>query len=521
MLGLAFGLALNPSQRLAAQSTSFAVLPPDRSVTLARRDGGSFQLKEDSNFYYLRIDTAFMRGGDSVVYFPPTIEPSTVPGCSFRTDAPGYLGDSMHVQPDGRHVFFNSVGDSIFFYPGFTAADSWPFFRYTDGTGNWIEATPFTLATTALIPGYRDSIKVVQLIGRTPGGAPRPSDPYHATFMGLTEFNGFFRGFRLADVPDTPTTLYHQWRGITGPDTGNAHLNRRRVFDLQPGNERHYRRYAREGSPADFTETEEFYRYLTADRRFSPAGDTLILETYRAMLRTVLHSATGITDTVRILDTIDLRIPLRDYAFLNAFPREAFQSTLDGSLKAGYSIQYYDTFFFNRSFKQVFNHFSLNEGVPCLEPDASPLTEWTFLHGLGLFHYASAPEDDPGFAREEIDMVYYQKDLDVWGIPFDFDELLSTGVPALPLSLEGLKLYPNPSAGQFWIDGSKTPECRRAASGEGMHLRLHDPMGRLVMERIVQNATGRMDAAHLPSGLYHLECRCGQGVQRMPVLLQH
>jgi hypothetical protein len=487
LLALAGGLA-------AQGSASFAVLPPGRSITLA---------KGDSSFFYLRIDSTYRDGPDSVVVFPPVIDSSTTPGCAWDTDAPGFLGPRMIVQPDGRHVFFNAVGDSIFLYPDFGPSDPWVFYRYDDGTGNYIEAVPFQLATTALIPGYRDSIKVVQLIGRLPGGAPRPSDPYHATFLGLTEFNGFFRGFRLPDVPNPPTTLNHQWRGITDPDTGWVHLNRRRVLDLQPGNERHVRTYIRTGAPGAAIETEDFSGYLTLARRFSPEGDTLLLDTRLARFRVTESEASGTVDTLRLVDTIELSFPLAEYAFLDAFPGEPFTRQ-----EHGYAEQYRDTLIFGRAFKRIYDDFAFNAAEGCLEPLPGPRPEWVYIDGLELFHYANAPADDPGFVRMEVDLVYYQKDLEVWGTPYDFDALLATGLPAVPAPLT-LHLRPNPASAFTEVLGPARPGT----------LRVFDVTGRPILERPFPGERLRLATAGWPAGIYLIELRHGARAGRARLLV--
>ena len=481
---------------MALPAQNFAVAPFGRSVTLT---------KSDTSIFYVNADSTYWEGADSVVVFPRLVDTSMTTGCDWDTDGLGFLGARMLVQPDGRHVFFNADEDSLFFYPQFDVGESWVFYRYDDGTGNYIDAVSFQLATTALIPGYRDSIKVVQLIGRLPGGAPRPTDPYHATFMGLTENNGFFRGFRLPDVPNPPTTLNHQWRGITNPDTGFSLLDRRRVWDLQPGNEQHYRRFTRTGSPGAAVETTDHYKYLTLDRRLSADGDTIILNTFLARFLTTFSESSGTTDTLRLVDTVDIAVPLPEYAFLNALPGEPHAYQMHG-----FSEQFRDTLIYDRAFKTVYDTYTLNTAEACLEPTTGPQAEWTFIDGLGLFHYANAAVDDPLFVRDEIDLVYYQKDLEVWGTPFDFDALLASGLSE-SFTLSGITAFPNPVTKRLLVQWD--------AWQPGGRLALLDLTGRVVMDRVFQNQVEEL-AIDLPAGLYVLAVSHPSGAFRTRIMVR-
>lgn len=416
----------------SVHAQEFDPFPDGREITLLRN--GS-----DSDYVFIRVDSTSFEAGNEVLWFNKRMRRSTEPGCDWKVQTPSFLGLKSVILPDSTYVFFNQEGDSIFYYRNHLF-DSWRLYTYDDGT--YIEGQPWVFVDQSLMPLYRDSIRMIQFVGKLAPGINNIADPWHLRRLGLTEDNGLYRWVDMWRFPAAPDGNDHFWAGISDPDTGYVNLDAGRTFNLQTGDEFHFERESLSGDATVYQRTLDRGKRFVQDRTESMGGQLITLTYFEIIQHIDSFWDSGVLSTAEMLtvDTVTETVDLTDYEFLNAFQYEYHNWNGDG-----FSEQFADSVFYYRSRKQVYNWYDYSPSDSCLSAVSGPVPEYTFMDGLGLFHLLEPGTGTVGSGASEFeryDIVYYQKRLEQYGTPFDFESIFN-GIEVVN-DFE-FKVFPNPA----------------------------------------------------------------------------
>jgi hypothetical protein len=455
----------------------FSLIPPGRQISI---------LGSDSQYVFLRVDSSELQGADSVFYLNKQIIASDIPGCDWFTEQPSYLGEKI-IHDGTYYKMLNRDGDTLYYDTAVAAP--WVFYTYPDGS--YIELQPWVFVEQQFrnLPGYRDSFKLARMQAFNSGGSSDPSNPWQGFIIGASENNGISRWVNFYDFPHVIPIEEDYWSGISDRDTGYVNIDARRVWDLQPGNERHWANHERSGDATDYTDIQDIEKRFVLSRWES--GDTIYLEQFRVRQRMQFQSLTNLTDTSFLVDTMIEAISLADYSFLDPFPLELAERN-----QFGYSIQQPDTNCFNRQQKTVLD---IHDApfADCISWDGDSLPYLLFTDGVGWNKTEEVFAGDPEFNFKNREQVFYQKGLDECGTRIDFDSLLATSVSEPDLSFD-FQLYPNPS--QQYIN-VLIPDIISA----DLQIRIMDLQGRVIRADQLSGDSIRINLQNLKPGMYFLE----------------
>lgn len=432
-----------------------------------------------------------LQPGDTVLYNYRHARPKAgLPGsCTVSQYDTAWTGPRIVMKANNDDIYYNKWGDSILFATSLPVGAKIP--MYTFSNGSYLESEVISEVPELLFAGLQDGVKTFRINAKTSGGA----DTTHL-FDGKLFKISFGHGFKLA---------YNWWlfptdtasikivgapevsKGVSNPDA-------RVIFNIQPGNEFHYRIYNEDcGIPGCRKETILEKRfYLSRDS--SGSGDTLSLSYKRFALFEVDDPVTGF-DTFSVIDTQYQQFVFTNLAYLDGFNREHFYTdsvinTLCTNCSTyGWAYTFFGDTLGPRLRKQLFLGLELDTFNACFLP-ATPMTydstKLVYGDGLGLT-YLYDTENQTKW--RELEMVYYQKGIEVWGNPIDFSKVTHVSEPYQG----GLKLFPNPARNTVLV--------HMDANESGL-VELLDAAGRLILSHSFSDTQLTLDIRDLPRGSY-------------------
>lgn len=455
----------------------YRMFDPDRTRTYA---------KNEKEFFFVEFDSVQQFGTDSVFFINRIADTIPKAGCDIDLSDTTILGNTMVMlnDADETHVFFNSANDSIFIRLHQPVDSFWVLYTYPDGS--IIRATVLDRVWMTVLPETFDSVYRMRLNVYDENYILQPDSILNDRKIDIAKNYGLIEFYNFRQFPyDTTVILL---RGITNPENNIVNVSSYRAFNFQPGNEFHYltQQISTPGSEVIGTTTKEKFFVLSKEQ----FADSVRYTMYHALWQE-LFLGFGAPDTLRILDTVSVTYHYADYAFL-----DSIELTLLQANNFGYSDFFkYDSLYWGRAYKEVYDWFEYDAVSQCLNnPGNIYLPEQRYGDGIGIMHYKDSTGIDDFITR---DLVYFQKGLEVWGEPFDFDELGVVEIQNIHASLP-LQIYPNPVANELYF---ALPDFQGWVT-----LTIFDMQGKQLMQKFFSD-TGSMhwDVSALSGGMYLLQ----------------
>ncbi|MBP7399961.1 MAG: T9SS type A sorting domain-containing protein [Chitinophagales bacterium] len=387
---------------------------------------------DSTDYFFIKVDSIKIQGTDSIFYFNRYIDTSFSAECQRVNIDTQIIGPKMVKLNDAEetNVFFNRNGDSIFLKLNQPVGSFWRLYNYPDGKHIRATVAPklyFTVLPETFDSVYRlllnvyDDVFILQPDSIMNGAKMEVSKNY-----GLVEFKNFY-----SFPNDTNATFL---KGINNPENNIVDVNSKHAFNFQLGNEFHYI-------------TEELIGdiesiYSLKKEKFFVLDKTQYADSVKYVMYHAAWEATSsgfeAPDTIRTIDTVTITYRYADYAFL-----DSLEMTLLQANNFGYSDFFKsDTIYWGRAYKEVFDWFDYDASENCLSnSDNIYLPEQRYGDGIGIMHY----KDSTDVANYIIkDQVWFQKGLEVWGDPIDFEELGVVDVKDI-IAYGQIQLYPNPA----------------------------------------------------------------------------
>jgi hypothetical protein len=440
----------------------------------------------------LHIDsTSFINGGQSlhnfirfdITQFSSLMQPSRK--C--------FIGDSLFRMNNGDDVFLNSAGDSILIRTNTPAGSSWTMYRYPGG--DYLEATVTSVLQQPVL-GVADSVKVITLQLKNSAGVPLPGF-YNGKSLLLGKETGLILTYGFRNFP-ADTTVFE----LTGKETmtgGYQNLTEDEIFDFNIGDEFQYHGFF---SPSAPSSTHTYLEYRVLNKTMSANGDTLIYQMDR-----FYHSIQSNFSTVTSYtmdDTIDVYHVLSNTAHLSSISGELFQVT--GAVfnyDYGYNYAYSDTSYFDRSRKFSEDYYWYNSTNNYFEPPVGAFIfpQRVFAKGLGKVFELDAV----GNYDKYDSLIYYKKGIEEWGQKLNWSQILGVESTQGPLSF--ISVYPNPSAGRFYVNYTLQP-------GTDVSFSLFNSIGSCIETFFMESGSYTIDAAKqvLHAGVYFYRIMSGNNL---------
>ena len=417
-------------------SQNYRLIDPHRIRTYTKRDVAL----NDSAFFFVKVDAAGVDGLDSVYYFNRLLDTTLTGDCYAHPGDTTLLGPKMLIRndSDATHIFFNRLGDSIFVKTLVNLGDEWHVYTYPDGS--YVKAHVINkLFLTVLPPLIEDTVIRIKLNVYTSSGIAVYHFP-NETKMDITEDYGLIEFWPVYNFPYDSTAAV--LRGISDPDSGIVDVDAYNAFDFSTGNEFHYQETECHNQGSDNFCTTSFFKYFVLDK--NQYDDSVSYHLARAMVKYTSING-GLPDTTNIIDTLFTTYRYADYGYLDSIELTTFHAD-----KYGYNdFRRESENYLGRSYKLVYDYFDFDAADSCLINPGNFLPEQTYGDGLGILHYFDSTDISN---YDHLDMVYFQKGLDTWGNPIDFDEL---GLTAISNSVAPeIKIYPNPAENQINVSSS-------------------------------------------------------------------
>ncbi|MFK7810107.1 MAG: T9SS type A sorting domain-containing protein, partial [Saprospiraceae bacterium] len=207
----------------------------------------------------------------------------------------------------------------------------------------------------------------------------------------------------------------------SNPEIGEGLLTTEDIFGFEIGDEMHYY------ESLHYT-TEEFTRRKVLEKEL--IGDTLNYSIEKWLIRNSewydYESSTWEEFIYEERDTISETYKLNGYQGFNIHPYEVDSSNINPMRYYGI-IEYSDNFGWIKTLIQGINN-------------SSTTISRSYANGLGYTHHFF--RESPYILRDE-DLIYYNKNGEIWGTPIDFELLSSNKEIKDPQNT--INLYPNPA----------------------------------------------------------------------------
>jgi hypothetical protein len=464
-----------------------------------RTDTTSFL--QAGEMFSVRFDSSEAIGlGDTFWYSYGEVRATQgLPGqCTLEQNDTSWTGVRVRMNANFHHFLYNKWGDSIRFIGALALGDT--VHMYSFPNGNYFRAVCISDQSETLIPPHVEGTKTFRIDAKTASGA----DTTHAFDNKLFKIT-FSHGFSLAyNWSLFPTDTTEIWiAGAPADSLGFGNTDTRTIFNIQPGNEFHYsiRDEFCGFSGCRIEDIREKRFYLTRDT--SATGDTITLSYQHILINYIDDPITGL-DTVYAIDTQQQLIVFSQYTYLDGFNREDFHAdsiigTLCNCPTQGWSLISFSDSFGPRPRKRLYLDLELDSANACLYPSANTGYDSTFVEygdGLGLTRFR---DTDNSNQWHDLEMVYYQKGIEVWGEPIDFSEVTGISAP----DMGALRLYPNPATDFVRLDLPSTGTTR---------VELLDAEGRLILSRAMSESRCTIELGDLARGFYLVRVTSQQAV---------
>ena len=411
-----------------SQAQNYRLIDKDRTRTYAKIDTSAV----DSIFNFIKIDSAFELGPDSIFYFNKQLQEIGLPDCAFLTGDTTAMGNRMILlsDTDATHIFFNKNNDSIFIKTIVEVGDVWHMYDWPDGS--YVKATVINKLLRFVLPDAEDTVIRIQLNVFNSAGTILVDTFPNQTKIDITENFGIIEFFDFNLFPKSNDSLTFLLRGLSDPDMDIVDVEAETAFDYKLGYEFHYREEIAPDVASGGDKRISAWKYFVMGKTQEINSVTYTME--RVMFDTIYFGA--VPTAAVTWDTVTVTYNYADYAFLDTLEMSLFEASM-----FGYSDWKVDTLLYGGfAHKYVYDWYDYNAVTGCLtNPDNIAQPEQLYGGGLGIIHYQDSSSSDEYY---NFDLVYFHVGLIEWGTPYDFSILDLEVNNSKPQDL--IKIYPNP-----------------------------------------------------------------------------
>ncbi len=430
--------------------------------------------------YSIAFDSAAVSGSDSI-YFPYTgIEDQfmEVSNCMFwggpmcrQQNKPTWPGLKIISESDGRYLFFNNPGDTLFFDFALLPGASSLFFE-DDQQRFMLLAED---ADTMNILGIIDSVRYFRILHTDLQGNPINSLLNNELII-LGKQLGLARFFRIDLFPQVlqPLTIL----GNSSPETGLVRLTHEMIYDHQPGDEIQYREWFDNFGGPPAVNYQRFTKYVFLERSNSP--DTITYRVKRSVFE--MGSDVMLTDTILLQYRRGVVLAEIPYDYIDQNNRMEYR-VLDMADYCGLSMWTYTTKPEYLMYCAEDNCWGVydTQGPP-------PVGETRVVAGLGLYLDVSTVISPPPYGYSSgKEVVYFKKN----GISCGQEVIV--GVENQPLIDHSVAIFPNPAGDFLYI--------RNEHDNSGT-IGIFNSNGQLKISAIIENQLTELDLTNLSPGIY-------------------
>ncbi|MBE0663915.1 MAG: T9SS type A sorting domain-containing protein [Bacteroidales bacterium] len=437
----------------------------------------SFQYNGDHGF--VRIDSVAY-DTDSILI--PFRNIQDVDYWCYTINGAHWLGDKIIIREDGFNIFLNRDGDSIYINTAASLNDSWTTFHRQGELS--IISTVINHDTMSFL-GLQDSVKTIgfQVYNELMNPMNHLINNYT---IKLSKNYGFVRTLNYTIFSDLLPTSYPPVQfenlvefdisGLSDPVTGIQDFTWMDIYDFQPGDEIHVKRYWSQ----TMQETDIqllILRYL--ERTDYP--DSIVYHAERIFSRDYKNQ--GNYTFTFIHDTIPEII--HPNPIFDKLPGEVGIDTITyGSELIAYSLKMYSGTHLAKIIPEE-NYWFFNYGDTCWHTAIYDgcMSDYAYYKGLGgpyLWCW--------WFGESYRSLVYYKKGDVEWGTP-----LVIVGLEEAKLSSD-VKVYPNP------VKDYLSVELKESALPA--KIEIYNVMGSLLKEFVLMETNQQISLQQLTPGLY-------------------
>lgn len=445
----------------------------------------------------VKMDSLKVKGAADTVFYPyrhTSGKPGLPSSCTYNIDNPSWIGQEFRVLPNLVSHFINKDGDTLIFENGIPQFNTFKLYEFPNQ--DWVECT-FTHFDFRQVLGRWQNIKVFQLQVKDMNGMP-VVHPFNNKIFEICEHFGFITLFDFWDFPNDTNTIH-----IVGhEDSVKTVLNTDfdRVFDLQPGNEFHLKTEHLNCGTSPCTNILIHEKKFVLTKDVSSTTDTISISSQRFMVKFIDHPVNGL-DTIVISDTVIDTIIRSEYHYLDKFNRELFNYPLSSY---GFGIIHLVDTLGPRMRRELHLDYSLDMGNACISPIIALdlLPNYVYGDGLGQTYFQDDTIAGSNILRE---MVYYQKGVETWGVPFDFGDYV--GIDENFKSRISVQVFPNPAHDFINIDIS-------GHLGHQVSYSIINMMGQKISNGVLTSfgPKYKLSVKELQKGLYILNIKTTEGM---------
>lgn len=363
----------------------------------------------------------------------------------YYPDMYSWIGNQIVVNENGMNVFFNRNNDSIFISTSITLNGSCKFYKCSNGSYYQADVTDISLIQFL---GVDDSAKTFVLQYYNSFGEPQYS-VHNGREIIVTQHYGIYKTINFRDFPDFGGNTYqvvdHVLIGLSNLETGYKKLTFGDIYDFNINDEFHYYGYTHvSGNPV--------YQSWTINKILNktsyPNAVNYLIE------RNYVHTTP--TSWEHEIDTIS-----QTYFNLSTFVRatETFET-----INQGNDIDYYIatmSSFNNRQQMITCDNafFEWDEGSQCyrLWTENYVFGFTKYIEGCGVATFFTS-YDGSWEVTSELNLVYFKKGTEEWGIPI---LITGTDIQKVPKYANKLMIKPNPSSNSCAISRIEWDQTER------------------------------------------------------------
>lgn len=437
----------------------------------------SFQYYDDHGF--VRIDSVAYDTDSILIPFRNIQE---VDYWCYTINGAHWLGDKIIIRDDGMNIFINKDGDSIYINTASSLNDSWTAFHRLEEFS--IISTVISHDTMSFL-GLQDSVKTIgfQVYDELMNPVNHLINNYT---IKLSKNHGFVRTLNYFIFPDLTPTAYPPVQfgnlvefdisGLSDPLTGIQDFTWMDIYDFQPGDEIHVKRYWKQTMPETDIQLL-ILRYL--ERTDYP--DSIVYYAERIYSRD--YNNQGNYTYTFIHDTIPEII--HPNPIFDKLPGELVIETSNyGSDSQAYWLRMNSNTHLSKIIPEE-NYWFFYDGEACWAPGIFDgcMSDYTYYKGLG------GPYLWCWWIGESYrSLVYYKKGDVEWGTP-----LVIVGMDEVTKSSD-VKVYPNPARQSVNIQINEAALPAKIG--------LYNVMGSLLREFVITETMQLISLEQLPPGLY-------------------
>jgi hypothetical protein len=399
---------------------------------------------------------------------------------------PSWIGKYMLKDELGNCFFFTKEDDTIHFKTNASPGESWIFAQ-----NDSIRIYAFiSAAEIRNILGMPDSTKTISFQSFN-NESDSIFNPMNSVVLELSKDHGLINSFDFyyfSIVSNTIPEIF-SLAGISEPLSGFQNLTSREVFNFSPGDVFHTKEKHWDwlGVTGDYCRVSQ-----VLESNWAPSGDSVMYRIAR-FTRQIQYSY-GETFINYIHDTINQTYLFGQFDYINLYPEQVIYNEYDTGYFSGINCMYQSSTT-KYNFRRVKS--SLRDWWSYYNCIIHPMFEEQMKYYIeGCGEYSTTYQSDYGrhpFGWS-IELQYYSKGADTWGIPFEITRWNSLD----SISPNQFFLYPNPSGDMVTFEIS-------SFDNSSYHMEIYSVAGNKLDEIPISNKRSLFSVSKYSAGIYFLK----------------